>query len=146
MSDAPATEPEVTSATSGRQPAKKPIRMAASPVLWIILLFSSAGTIRWSRGWICIVFYVGMMAAIGLAVRRYNAALMEARSKWRHKDTKSYDKVFIRVLIPLSFLQPAVAGLDAGRFHWSSLPCCLRMVGAVRFERTTPCAQVGAWP
>jgi protein-S-isoprenylcysteine O-methyltransferase Ste14 len=73
------------------------------------------------------------MAAVGLIVRRFNAPLMEARAKWRREDTKRFDKVFLAVFLPLTFIQPAVAGLDAVRFGWSSMPFGLMYAGAVLF-------------
>jgi protein-S-isoprenylcysteine O-methyltransferase Ste14 len=112
---------------------KKVIQMIASPVTWIIALFGAAGRLDWTRGWICVALYVVGMAAIGLIVRRFNAPLMEARAKWRRKDTKSFDKVFLRILIPLVYVQAAVAGLDVVRFRWSSMPFDLVYGGAILF-------------
>ena len=62
-----------------------------------------------------------------------NPTLMEARAKWRHADTKPFDKVILRILLPLGTLQPAVAGLDAVRFRWSSMPVWLAYAGAILF-------------
>jgi protein-S-isoprenylcysteine O-methyltransferase Ste14 len=99
--------------------------------LWWSAVFASAGRIDWDRGWIwATVFAVGMVAA-SLLVRRKNPALMEAWSHLRRKDTKPFDKVFLSVYIPLVFLQPILAGLDAVRFGWSSLPFATVYVGLV---------------
>jgi protein-S-isoprenylcysteine O-methyltransferase Ste14 len=122
--------------------ARKAIRMAASPVLWIVALFGGAGSLNWSRGWISVAMYVVGMLAIGLVVRRYNAPVMEARSQWRRADTKPFDKFFLGVLFPLVFLQPVVAGLDAVRFHWSSMPFETVYVGAALFA---PAMALIAW-
>jgi protein-S-isoprenylcysteine O-methyltransferase Ste14 len=91
-------------------------------VLWICALFAGAGRFDWTRGWISVALYVVGMTAIALIVRRFNAPVMEARAKWRHSDTKSFDKVFLRAFIPLVMIQPAIAGVDAARFRWSSMP------------------------
>jgi len=61
------------------------------------------------------------MIATGIVIHRCNPALMGARAKLRHKDTKTFDKVFQNLYTPLQVLQPVVAGLDL-RFGWSSMP------------------------
>ncbi len=90
--------------------------------LWIALLFGCAGSWQWIRGWICAVVYFGAMTVTGLVIHHFNHDLMEARAKWRHKDTKAFDKVFVAIFLPLVYIQPAVAGLDVVRFHWSKMP------------------------
>ncbi len=101
---------------------KRALQIAATPVVWIAGLFLGAGRLDWARGWISVGMYVGGMGAIGLFVRRVNAPVMEARRKWRHKDTKPFDRVFLAFFLPLVTFQPVVAGLDAVRFRWSSMP------------------------
>ena len=108
------------------------IRTLAAPLLWILALFAGAGTFAWTRGWIAVALYTVGMSAIGFIVRRYNAPLMEARAK-RGAGTKPFDKVFLRVLIPLVFIQAAVAGVDTVRFGWSSMPFALAYAGTVLF-------------
>jgi protein-S-isoprenylcysteine O-methyltransferase Ste14 len=58
---------------------------------------------------------------------------MEARAKWRRKDTKRFDKVFLAAFIPLGFILPLVAGFDAVRFRWSSMPFGFVYTGAILF-------------
>jgi protein-S-isoprenylcysteine O-methyltransferase Ste14 len=111
--------------------------MLVSPALWVGALFGGAGRLDWTRGWICFALYAVGMSAIGLIVHRANASVMAAREKWRHPDTKRFDKIFIGALFPLVFLQPLVAGLDAVRFRWSSMPFGLVYVGAALFTLAT---------
>jgi protein-S-isoprenylcysteine O-methyltransferase Ste14 len=109
------------------------IRFFVTMPLWVCAVFASAGRINWARGWIWVAaYFVGIgMVAEGLLVRRKNPALIEARRKWRRKDTKPFDKVFLSIYIPLIFLQPIVAGLDAVRFAWSCMPFVTVYVGLV---------------
>ena len=37
-------------------------------------------------------------------------------------DAKGFDKLFTALHVPLIFVVPSVAGLDAVRFGWSSMP------------------------
>ncbi len=101
---------------------KRVVQVAASMLLWIGATFACAGTLRWTRGWICTAVYLGVMTAVGVAVRIRNPVIYEARSKWRHSDTKRFDKVVLAIYMPFTYIQPAVAGLDAVRFRWTSMP------------------------
>jgi protein-S-isoprenylcysteine O-methyltransferase Ste14 len=91
-------------------------------VVWIAGLFLGAGTLDWPRGWISAAVYCVGMGAASILVSRINPEVAAARSKWRRKDTKGFDKVILGILLPLATLQPVVAGLDAVRFEWWPLP------------------------
>jgi hypothetical protein len=89
--------------------------------LWTVLLFIGAGTVRWIRGWICSAVYFVSMTITGMVIHHLNHDLIQARSKLRRKDTQSFDKIFIAIFIPLTFMQVAIAGLDGVRFSWSHM-------------------------
>jgi len=94
-------------------------------------LFIAAGRLDWVRGWIWASFFVVGIAAIGLIVRRRNPGVLEARSKWRRQDTKRFDKIFLAVYLPLILIHPAIAGLDACRYRWTSMPFALVYPGVL---------------
>ncbi len=102
-------------------------------VLWIALLFAGAGRLDWARGWIATAVYVATMAITGALVHRYNPGLLEARGKKMAEDTPKFDKVLLRIYIPLTFVQVLVAGLDAVRFHALPLPPWTTAPGIVLF-------------
>jgi protein-S-isoprenylcysteine O-methyltransferase Ste14 len=90
--------------------------------VWFGGLFVGAGTVRWLRGWIFTVALLAMYA-IGTAVVFWkNPELPAARANWHYQDMRSFDRVFIALMFPLYIAQPFVAGLDAVRFRWSSMP------------------------
>jgi protein-S-isoprenylcysteine O-methyltransferase Ste14 len=101
--------------------------------LWLVVLFGAAGRLDWTRGWIYVATYLVGMGGAGLVIRRRNPGLFEARASFRRKDTKRFDKVFMIIYLPLVLLQPAIAGVDAVRFHWSSLPFAFVYAGVVLF-------------
>jgi protein-S-isoprenylcysteine O-methyltransferase Ste14 len=98
-------------------------------VLWSAELFSSAGSLSWVRGWIYMGAGVVGMGGMALAVRRYNPGLFEARAKVHRKQMRTFDKVFMAIYVPLALLQAAIAGLDAVRFRWSSMPFAAAYAG-----------------
>ena len=73
------------------------------------------------------------VSTIGLVVKHYNPRLLEARAKWRRKDTKPFDRIFLAIFFPLLMIQPPLAGLDAVRYRWSSVPFAFVYVGAILF-------------
>jgi protein-S-isoprenylcysteine O-methyltransferase Ste14 len=97
-------------------------RVAVLSALWLMLLFGAAGRLDWTRGWIFVGLFSIGMAATGIVVKRANPDLVEARRKWRRQDTKPFDKIFLKVFVPLSTLQPSIGALDAARFRWSQMP------------------------
>ena len=113
--------------------AKRLLQISAAIAWWTAALFTSAGRLDWLRGWISVVFWSMGMAAFILLVSRYNPTLLAARQKWRHKGTKSFDKVFLATCLPLMIAQPVLGGLDAVRFHWSSMPFGFVYPGSILF-------------
>jgi protein-S-isoprenylcysteine O-methyltransferase Ste14 len=91
-------------------------------VAWVGGLFLGAGRLDWTRGWISVAVYLVGMSAVYLAMRRYNPELIGERAKWRRKDTKGFDKVFLPAMFSLATVQPVIAGMDAVRFRWSFVP------------------------
>jgi protein-S-isoprenylcysteine O-methyltransferase Ste14 len=100
---------------------KRAIQVVGFTVVWLILLFGAAGRLEWQRGWLFVFLFVIAMGVTGAVVKRANPDLLEARSKWRRKDTKPFDRVFLAIFVPLSTVQPAIAGLDVVRLGWSHM-------------------------
>jgi protein-S-isoprenylcysteine O-methyltransferase Ste14 len=92
------------------------------PLLW------GAGTLHWSRGWVLLALF-GCTFAVNLTVMlTKNPALVEERWR-RRKDTKRFDKVFGVIFLILCPALFAVAGMDAVRHGWTSMPGSLTLVG-----------------
>jgi protein-S-isoprenylcysteine O-methyltransferase Ste14 len=103
------------------------ITVIVSAILVAAVFFAAAGTLDEPRAWI---YYGGMFAylLIALAVMfvLFPGAIevVNERGKFK-KDVKTWDKIFGVSYSVLQLLMPAVAGLDAGRFHWSEVPAFL---------------------
>jgi protein-S-isoprenylcysteine O-methyltransferase Ste14 len=95
----------------------------------IMVFFVFAGYIS-VRPWILfgasfIHYFVSTIAQYKL-----NPELLAVRLRMKRKGSKLWDEILMRisnlmVLIPI----PAVAGLDVGRFHWSTLDACFVIIG-----------------
>jgi protein-S-isoprenylcysteine O-methyltransferase Ste14 len=133
MSPSSVVETNSPVAPAGSRIAKGLFQVGAFFLWFIGSLFLAAGRLDWIRGWISVALVVVAMPAVGLIVQRYNAPVLEARSKWRRKVTKTFDKIFFATYGPLISILPALAGLDAGRYHWTSLPFGFVYAGSILF-------------
>lgn len=97
------------------------MREFAIVIFGAILLFASAGTINWLRGWIYILVAFLYQAAYVLTLLIVNPKLLNKRGKLNWKKTKLHDRYFA-VLYPIfGFAAIIVAGLDAVRYELSNI-------------------------
>ena len=91
-------------------------------------VFLPAGDLWWPNGWTLLLVLAALTAPSVLYLRRTNPDIFIARSKI-HAGTKSWDKVLLTFLLLSLGAEFPVAALDAGRFHWSSVPLWLMALG-----------------
>jgi protein-S-isoprenylcysteine O-methyltransferase Ste14 len=98
------------------------VRLAADAALVAILLFASAGTLAWWRGWVLLAVLLVVRVVGARAVHRVNPALLRERAMLPlHHDQPPTDRVLLLAVLATGFLGlPVVAGLDA--FRWHALP------------------------
>src|SRR5215213_11503904 len=88
-----------------------------------LVLFLSAGTLAWRAAWAYLVLLFGFVIGITVWLSRFNPDLLEERMSGIGKpDQKSWDKVFLLVLLPVFLGWHVVMALDAVRFHWLPAP------------------------
>jgi protein-S-isoprenylcysteine O-methyltransferase Ste14 len=106
------------------------VRGFVRPVIGLLILLVSAGTIGWINAWI----YVGMrllyhVTYVRLLMKK-NPGLLNQRGRVK-KNTKAFDKIILILFVPLSFLIQIVCGLDAVRFNWSEMSLGFVVFGVV---------------
>jgi protein-S-isoprenylcysteine O-methyltransferase Ste14 len=108
------------------------LRAALGQVVLIGVLLVAAGRLDWWRGWL----YAGMIVVMLLVnmriVSRRNPQLINERWKER-PDTKGFDKILVSAYTLALMVMVVVAGLDAGRYGWSTMPPALLWVGVAGF-------------
>lgn len=96
-----------------------------------LALFLPAGSLTWTAGWVFLLLFFGFYLAVTLWLFKHNPGLMQERLHLGTSDQQGWDKV----LFPLMLLIPLAAmvfmSFDAGRFHWSSMPAWIQVVGTV---------------
>src|SRR5262245_18769673 len=94
-------------------------RLVVTLVILAVLLFVPAGRITWTRGWIFLLGFILLMAVSMAYFAHANPEMFAVRSRV-DLDTKRWDKIVICLLFVATLAIPLIAGLDDGRFHWSS--------------------------
>jgi protein-S-isoprenylcysteine O-methyltransferase Ste14 len=98
------------------------IRVAGDAALTALLLFISAGTVAWWRGWVLVGVLLVVRGVTVIDVYRVNPELLRERARLPvHRDQPSTDKALVLGIMATGFLGlPVIAGLDV--FHWHLLP------------------------
>lgn len=110
-------------------------QMTVSTVLLAVMMavfYASAGRTDIPRSWL--LFGVTFVHFVGstLALARYDPELLVQRLTVRREGSKAWDEVLMRAgNLTGMLLVPAVAGLDVGRYRWSSLGVYYALLGLV---------------
>lgn len=110
-------------------------QMTVSTVLLAVMMavfYASAGRTDIPRSWL--LFGVSFVYFVGsaLALARYVPELLAQRLTLRREGSKAWDEVLMRAgNLTGMLLVPAVAGLDVGRYRWSSLGVIYAPLGIV---------------
>ena len=98
------------------------------------VFFASAGRRDLPRAWLFFGAAFIYFVASSLAIYRFNPELSIARLTLRREGSKTWDEILMRVAnLTGMLLIPAVAGLDVGRYGWSSLDLVLVVPGFAFF-------------
>jgi protein-S-isoprenylcysteine O-methyltransferase Ste14 len=112
--------------------ARIALRLAVILAALAALLFLPAGRLDWLEAWLFVVAY-------GLFLASYGAwALVKDPDQLRERqrvaeNVKHWDKVIMAVYTLLLLVLFPLAGLDAGRFRWSSVPPAVTLLGWLGF-------------
>jgi len=102
-------------------------RILSALILFLVVIFLPAGRLDWIDGWLLLVFLFGYTTIFSLWLRRKHPDLWKERTS-RASNVESWDKLVIAVYTILSIALYIVAGLDAVRFGWSSVPTVMKVL------------------
>lgn len=115
--DAPAGPAQVES--SGKKLIALSFTLTA---VQLVFLLAAAGTWKWPNAW---MYWLTVLTFQSIAIptlARRNPDLLNRRGKAFRPDTKFFDRIILRLYLPLTLAGLVVAGVDAGRLEWSSIP------------------------
>ena len=113
-----------------------------STIAGFVVLFISAGRLDWVNAWV----YVGLVSTCLITYTavcvKFNPEMLNSRGSFSKEGTKTFDKVYGVLYLPLGFAIVVVCGLDAARYKWSTMPLWLTVIGVVLI---LPAFAVATW-
>jgi protein-S-isoprenylcysteine O-methyltransferase Ste14 len=106
------------------------------------VLLLSAGSLWWINAWACAGLGLAFHVVNTAVLLRFNPELLNRRGQLVQPETKSFDKLFIGLYVPLGLATSVVAGLDAFRFGWSHMSSWFIAAGVASYVLS--CA-FGSW-
>jgi len=100
-------------------------------VAFALALFLPAGTLAWQAGWAFLLRFFSFFIATNMWLFRHNPGLMQERLHLGATDQQGWDKVLFPLFEFLSIAWLAFMAIDAVRFHWSSMPIWIQVIGAM---------------
>lgn len=98
------------------------LKLLVSLVIWLAIMigvmFGSAGTWDWPRGWLFLAAYCVLTAICCAWLWATNPEIFAARRKIQ-KGTKTWDVVLTVLIVVIFIGLLVVPALDDGRFHWA---------------------------
>lgn len=101
-------------------------------IFYLAVLFIAAGSIGWINGWVFTILTISYFVVNSAVLRKYNPGLLISRGQVLQRETKTFDRVFVLLYIPITILIYIVIGLDH-RFGWSVMPVWLNFAGVALF-------------
>jgi protein-S-isoprenylcysteine O-methyltransferase Ste14 len=98
------------------------LSLAALAVVMGLLLFGSAGTLRYWHAWVYLLLFLGLSGAITLDLIRRDPALLERRMKGGPTAERRPLQRFIMLGASLGFISLLVLPALDFRFRWSVVP------------------------
>src|SRR3984893_2372479 len=95
-----------------------------------VVLFGSAGTLRWPGAWIYLWLTAAMSFGGGDWLARHHPGLPGERlGTLIQGGQHGWDKLFMVPMLAIWLGWLVLMGLDAGRYHWSSVPLYAQALG-----------------
>jgi protein-S-isoprenylcysteine O-methyltransferase Ste14 len=110
----------MTPAELRRGVIRRAAQILATNAVTGIVLFASAGTVRWLGAWLYVGASVLLSVASGIYVTPRNPEVVLERGRI-HEGTLRFDKVLLALCTLFLVATCVVAGLDARRFGWAPL-------------------------
>lgn len=107
---------------AGQAVVKQIVLSSVMMGVMMAVFFASAGHRDLPRAWLFFGAALVYFVVSTLALYRFNPELLIARLTLRREGSKTWDEILMRAAnLTGMLLIPAVAGLDLGRYGWSSL-------------------------
>lgn len=120
-------EPD-SSQSLGQRLARFAVRLGLFLLIFIAALFLPAGRLDWWQGWAFVGAFIFFVSIFSLWMRRRDPELVRERTHMA-ENVKWWDKAIMGAYTLLLLALMVVAGLDSGRYQWSSPPAWAQALG-----------------
>jgi protein-S-isoprenylcysteine O-methyltransferase Ste14 len=121
----------MTGATEPVRRSQLAVQIVVMALVFSLVLFLPAGTLRWPGAWTFLVLMFGFTIALSAWLLRHDPELLAERMTGIGRaDQEKWDKVLLSITAAVFFAWLVGMGLDA-RFRWSAVPPWLELVGAL---------------
>ena len=97
-----------------------------------VVLFGCAGRFDLPQGWLYLGLWLGCIVITGLLILARHPQLINQRGR-PSTDAQTWDRIWIKLCGIAPFAVVAVAGLDRGRFGWSTIAAGWAVIGSLIF-------------
>ena len=105
-------------------------QVVSSLVIYALPMLIPAGIRAWPSAWVFLGLWFGFWLFILIWLYIQNPELFWERMLTTTTGQKLWDKILVPLLYGAIFLWLLFTAFDAGRFHWSSVPQSVEIIGA----------------
>jgi protein-S-isoprenylcysteine O-methyltransferase Ste14 len=106
-------------------------QVASMLIIYALPIFLPVGIHAWTAAWVFLGLWFGFWVLILVWLFRQNPELFQERMRLGTSDQAGWDRI-IGPLVDVSLvIWLLITSYDAGRFHWSSVPVWLQVLGAM---------------
>ncbi len=100
---------------------------ACLPVIHALILTLSGGGL-WLRAWLYLATFTALVVVETIYLSITSPTVLNARGE-SHIGTQSWDRTILRFHVIFMLTTLIIAGLDGGRYEWSSVPPSISVIG-----------------
>ncbi len=106
------------------------VQVSGSTIVFGVALFLAAGRWDWVAAWVLLAEYTLTFLTFGIWVARKNPDLINERGRMA-ANVKGWDKILVSIYMVMFIALFVVAGVDAGRYQWSTMPVAVQALGFI---------------
>jgi protein-S-isoprenylcysteine O-methyltransferase Ste14 len=99
-----------------------------SLALFALLWFGIAGRLTWWQGWVFLLTFTTYVTFLVWRLSRLNPELLQERNQPAER-AEPWDRVVMGIYTVILLVLLTVTALDGGRYHWSSVPLGIQLIG-----------------
>ncbi len=122
------SEPTDMNASSDKAIIPRIVTGVLGLVVFALIWFGIAGRLTWWQGWVFLLLFTAYTVVLTWRVSKLNPELVRERNQPAEK-AEPWDRVVMGIYTGILLILLIVIALDGGRYHWSSVPLGIQLIG-----------------